>query len=78
MCEPPSQATVVLCSLSTGHLQRLHQAEPRPGSPAALLLERPAVGPHALRTVLHRGVGPEGESYRRWLAVATFGSCAVL
>ena len=46
--------------LRAGHLQCLHQAEPCPSPPATLLLERPAVGPHALRAVLHRGVRPQG------------------
>jgi len=37
-----------VCLVSAGHLQRCDQTEPIPSSPAALLLERPAVRPHAL------------------------------
>lgn len=48
-----------------GHLQRLHQAEPGAGAPAALFLERSAVRPHPLGAVLHRGVRPEGARPQR-------------
>lgn len=33
----------VVCCLCAGHIQRLHKAEPSPGAPASLLLERSAV-----------------------------------
>ena len=52
----------VRACVSAGHFQRCDQTEPVPGSPAALLLERPAVRPHPLREVLQRRVRPQGET----------------
>lgn len=74
---------VCVC-VRAGHLQCGDQTEPLPGPPAALLLERAAVGPHPLGEVLQRRVGPQGEvpfdhldlvflcSYVLWVIV---GSC---